>query len=183
MNPEARAEGTIKAEAFMNPYNGDPATNIDYSKLSAEAKMTDEEGSVYEGNIGNSPGFDFNLPLTVIDKQLNLELNVPGHFTFHKTFRMGSYGNKDILFTTLEAGDVNKDDVIDVMDAVYIQEKWGTSDRNADINFDGTVDAADIGYVKENYLMKNPTVENAPKAKQNYKGKSLESILEELGVQ
>ncbi|WP_341356936.1 S8 family serine peptidase [Rossellomorea sp. y25] len=183
MKPEARVEGTIKTEAFMNPYNGDPATNIDYSTLSAEAKMTGVDGTVYEGTIENGPGFDFNLPLTVIDEQLNLELNVPGHFTFHKTFKMGSYGYKDILFTTLEAGDVNKDDVIDVMDAVYIQEKWGTSDRNADINFDGTVDAADIGYVKENYLMKNPTAENAPKAKQNYKGKSLERILEELGVQ
>ncbi|MGM0865491.1 MAG: S8 family serine peptidase [Bacillota bacterium] len=182
MKPEARVEGTIKTEAFMNPHNGDPATNIDYSTLSAEAKMTGEDGTVYEGTVGNSPGFDFNLPLTVIDKQLIMELNVPGHFTFHKTFKMGSYGYKDILFTTLEAGDVNKDDVIDVMDAVYIQEKWGTSDRNADINFDGNVDAADIEYVQKNYLMQNPSEENAPKAKKNYKGKSLERILQELGV-
>jgi subtilisin family serine protease len=183
MNPEARAEGTIKAEAFMNPYNGDPATNIDYSKLSAEAKMTGVDGTVYEGTIENGPGFDFNLPLTVIGEQFNMELDVPGHFTFHKMFKMGPHGNKDILFTTLEAGDVNKDDVIDVMDAVYIQEKWGTSDRNADINFDGNVDAADIGFVKKNYLLQNPSAENAPKAKKNYKGKSLERILEELGVQ
>jgi subtilisin family serine protease len=183
MKPGTMAEGTIKAEAFMNPYTGDPATNIDYSTLSAEAKLTGEDGKAYKGTIGNGPGVDFNLPLTVIGEQLKMELNVPGHFTLHKMFIMGSHGNKDILFKTLEAGDVTKDDVIDVMDAVYIQEKWGTSDRAADINFDGTVDAADIGFVKKNYLMQNPTAENAPKAKENHKGNSLDRILEELGIE
>ncbi|MCP3740272.1 hypothetical protein NLX69_11435 [Rossellomorea sp. BNER] len=69
------------------------------------------------------------------------------------------------------------------MDAVYIQEKWGTSDRDADINFDGSVDATDIGFVKKNYLMQNPSVDNAPKVKKNYKGKTLERILQELGIQ
>jgi hypothetical protein len=40
-----------------------------------------------------------------------------------------------------------------------------------------------MGFVKKNYLMQNPTVENAPKAIENfYKGKTLERILQELGI-
>jgi hypothetical protein len=57
------------------------------------------------------------------------------------------------------------------------------SERYADINFDCTVDAADMGFVRKNYLMKNQTASNASKAKENYKGKTLDRILDLLGIQ
>jgi hypothetical protein len=45
------------------------------------------------------------------------------------------------------------------------------------------MNASDIGYVQKNYLLENQSVENAPMAKKDYIGKSLERILEELGIQ
>ncbi|MGM0854692.1 MAG: dockerin type I repeat-containing protein [Bacillota bacterium] len=165
----------------MNEYSlTEPLFNMGYAQAGAEAKLTGEDGKVYKGTLGYGPSFKIVLPFS--DEQYNMEVNVLGHFTLHKTFNIGAHGKKEILFKTLEAGDVNKDDVIDVMDAVYIQEKWETSDRDADINFDGSVDAAD-GFVQKNYLLQNPSAANAPKAKENYKGKSLERIQEELGIQ
>lgn len=39
-----------------------------------------------------------------------------------------------------KAGDANKDNVIDIMDAIYLQTYWGTNKSGADLNFDGVVD-------------------------------------------
>ncbi|MBO9130999.1 hypothetical protein J7Q84_15120 [Bacillus sp. 165] len=90
--------------------------------------------------------------------------------------------------TYIVAGDVNKDNVIDVMDALTIQENWGTNNRAADINFDGIVNEKDIRFVQTNYLKQNSTLEflqpgASPEAKKKYKGHTLESILRELGVE
>ncbi|WP_078381949.1 S8 family serine peptidase [Sutcliffiella halmapala] len=184
------ARASIKAESMMIYYgtsNEQPLGLIDYSTIGAVAQVTGEDGKVYEGIFNQNPQVHFKLPLT--DETFEMELNIPGHFNLYRTFNIGFHEdgktinqNKLLLANALAAGDVNNDNVIDVMDAVYIQEKWGTSDRNADINFDGKVDALDIGFVKKNYFMQNPTVEKAPEAKKNFKGKTLEKILQELGI-
>ncbi|WP_163099053.1 S8 family serine peptidase [Peribacillus alkalitolerans] len=181
------ARGAYDAEAFMMP-DGTPRPN-DYMKVGVTVKATGVDGKVYNGSprLGSDIGYEIPLPLT--DEEFQFELNVPGHFTVHNTFTIGfidggkvTNQNKYLPNKPAIGGDVNKDDVIDVMDAVYIQETWGTSDRDGDINYDGTVDAQDMAFVQRNYLMQNPTVENAPKSKENYKGKTLEKILQELGL-
>jgi hypothetical protein len=53
-------------------------------------------------------------------------------------------------------GDVNNDNVIDIMDADYIKTYWGKEKREADINFDGVVDAKDMEFVKQHYLKSKP---------------------------
>jgi hypothetical protein len=53
-------------------------------------------------------------------------------------------------------GDVNNDNVIDIMDADYIKTYWGKEKREADINFDGGVDAKDMEFVKQLYLKSKP---------------------------
>ncbi|MEE6449818.1 hypothetical protein RAH41_04495 [Gottfriedia acidiceleris] len=59
-----------------------------------------------------------------------LELDIPGHFTIHKRFYIGlddNVGEKKYICTKLaSAGDVNKDNVIDILDAIYLEEHWGT---------------------------------------------------------
>ena len=67
------------------------------------------------------------------------------------------------------------------MDALYIQTYWGKNNRAADINFDGNIDSMDLAFVQKNYLMQNPTVDNAPKPKEREKGKTLETVLQEVG--
>jgi hypothetical protein len=81
------------------------------------------------------------------------------------------------------AGDVNKDNVIDIMDALTIQTDWGTSKRSLDINYDGIIDAKDFAFVEKNFEMQNPTVDNAPKPVKTFKGKTLAAIKSALGIQ
>lgn len=83
---------------------------------------------------------------------------------------------------TATGGDVNKDNVIDVMDALAIQTDWGTNKRSKDINFDGKVDAKDFAFVEKNFEMQNPTVDNAPKPVKQYKGTTLAAIKSALGI-
>ncbi|MBO9129475.1 S8 family serine peptidase [Bacillus sp. 165] len=180
------ARGSFDAEAFMMP-DGTPRPN-DYMKAGVTVQATDADGKVYKGQYRSTTSYEMPLPLT--DEQFQFELNVPGHFTVHDAFTIGfhddgkvTHQNKYLKFKPAIGGDVNKDDVIDVMDALYIKENWGTDKREADINYDGTVDAKDMAFVQRNYLMQNPTVDNAPKPVKKYKGQALESVLESLGIQ
>ncbi|WP_179865622.1 MULTISPECIES: S8 family serine peptidase [unclassified Bacillus (in: firmicutes)] len=180
--------GSKYAEAFLNPA-GEALGSIDYSKMGIKIKATSSNGTVYEGLNNSSSTFQVpNLPLT--DDEYELELNIPGHFTVHKDFTIGFHEdgkvtNQNLYLYDLKpayAGDVNKDDVIDVMDALYLQTYWGTNKRDADINFDGVVDEKDMAFVEKNYLMQNPTINYAPTPKKKYKSQTLESVKSALGV-
>ncbi|WP_180233028.1 S8 family serine peptidase [Bacillus sp. AFS055030] len=180
--------GSKYAEAFLDPA-GEALGSIDYSKMGIKIKATSSNGKVYEGLNNSSSTFQVpNLPLT--DDTYELELDIPGHFTVHKDFTIGFHEdgkvtNQNLYLSGLKpayAGDVNKDDVIDVMDAIYLQTYWGTNKRDADINFDGVVDAKDMAFVENNYLMKNPTINYAPSPKKKYKSQTLESVKSKLGI-
>ena len=132
------------------------------------------------------------LPVTRDD--FTVIQDVPGHFTMYDHFTNAyntmdgvDYGIYKRLGTetmlVAAAGDVNKDNVIDIQDALAIQTYWGTNKRSADINDDGTVDAKDFAFVEKNFGMQNPTVDNAPKPQMKYKGKTLADIKNELGIQ
>ncbi|MDM5188067.1 S8 family serine peptidase [Bacillus sp. DX4.1] len=170
---------------------GIPQT-VDYSKIGATSFVTDMNNKEYKGTIANTgsggyPQSTFSkLPVT--DKEMMYHTNIPGHFTNHRPFTVFKQelttirGEKDspINSGTVKAGDVNKDDVIDIMDAVFMKEKWGTNTRSADINFDGTVDMKDFAFIEKNFLSVNKTATNPPKPKEKYQGETLESIKKEL---
>ena len=79
-------------------------------------------------------------------------------------------GSKPVDYSYIPGGDVDKNNVIDVKDALYIETYWGTNKRNADINYDGVVDEKDMQFVIDNYSMQNPWNENSPKAVKKFKG-------------
>lgn len=181
----------VYGEAFMLPQLDEPST-LDYVKAGAKVKVTDEAGKEYPNTFGTNSGFPWhftsNLPVT--DKSFTLEVDIPGHFTVKKTFTIGLKENgevkpysKALYYENAPAGDVNKDNVIDVKDALYIQTYWDTNKRAADINYDGVVDAKDMQYVINNYLMQNPWNDNSPKAASKYKGKTLDDVLVALGLE
>lgn len=186
------ARGGVDAEAFMIYYgtpNEQPLSNYDFSKMDISVKAIGSDGKDYSGILkqGNTTFSIPNLPLT--DDQFELEFNVPGHFTVHKNFTIGFHEDDKVTYQNLYlrvkaaiAGDVNKDDAIDVMDAIYLQTFWGTNKREADINFDGKVDAKDMAFVEKNYLMQNPTVQDAPSPKKKYKSQTLETVKNTLGL-
>ncbi|PFM80630.1 hypothetical protein COJ46_10490 [Bacillus sp. AFS077874] len=170
------------------------AKKIDYNKAGTKISVKDSNGKEYGvsdplGYSSSAPnGFTTRLPIT--DKPFTLSIDVPGHFTFKKDFTVGlkedgkvTAGSKPVDYDYIPGGDVNKDNVIDVKDALYIQTYWGTNKRDADINYDGVVDEQDMQYVIDNYSMQNPWNDNAPKAVKKYKGETLDDVLKDLGLE
>ncbi|PEL08379.1 dockerin type I domain-containing protein [Bacillus sp. AFS017336] len=112
----------------------------------------------------------------------------PGHFTVYKSFVLSDDVRGDLIgklrtFSTQpKAGDSNKDNVIDILDALNIQTYWCTNKTGSDLNFDGVVNKKDMDYVVKNYGLQNSTVPNPPKAKTAYKGVTLDDVLTQLGL-
>ncbi|MGG0175594.1 S8 family serine peptidase [Gottfriedia acidiceleris] len=178
----------LMAEPFLAP-DGGLLGGFDYSKLGAKVTATDSNGKVYEGVTKSSGTVQVpNLPLS--DDKYDFELNIPGHYTIHKDFSIGFHDENGkvtaqhlfLRLNTAIAGDVNKDDVIDIKDALYLQTYWDTNKRDADINFDGVVDAKDMAFVEENYLTQNPTSNNAPTPIKKYQSQTLETVKSALGI-
>ncbi|MGG1675010.1 S8 family serine peptidase [Neobacillus sp. NRS-1170] len=169
----------------------------DYTKVGAKVTIQDNQGNTYPAII-DKLGQIYATGLPVTHEQMTVVRDIPGHFTMYDKFNGENnhayrtmdgidYGMLKTLgtetFAIAAAGDVNKDNVIDINDALAIQSAWGTNNRNADINFDGTVNAKDFVFVEKNFGIQNPTVTNAPKAVSKYKSKSVEDIKEELKIQ
>jgi hypothetical protein len=170
------------------------AKKIDFNKAGTKISVKDSNGKEYGvsdplGYSSSAPnGFTTRLPIT--DKPFSLSIDVPGHFTFKKDFTVGlkedgkvTAGSKPVDYDYIPGGDVDKNNVIDVKDALYIQTYWGTNKRDADINYDGVVDEQDMQYVINNYFMQNPWNDNAPKAVKKYKGETLDDVLKDLGLE
>ncbi|UPM52527.1 S8 family serine peptidase [Gottfriedia acidiceleris] len=182
-------EGGFLPDGFIAPGTLWLDYQKDYSMVGAEVYMIGQDGKRYDATVNSSARFSIkNLPL--INQSYELVVKVPGHFERHTRvddlvdlYEGQAVGKlKYIFYGTTRAGDVNKDNVIDIMDAVYIISKLGTKDRDADINFDGVVDMKDIQFVKGNYLLLNPDFTIHKQPTKIYKGKTLEDILKPLGL-
>ncbi|MDM5188860.1 S8 family serine peptidase [Bacillus sp. DX4.1] len=165
------------------------STTTDYTKAGATVTVTDKNNKHYKGTVTNSSGYLYatisKLPVT--SEELMYHLHVPGHFEASRPFTVFKQDGETIrgendmkASTALVAGDVNGDQVIDIMDVVFMEENWKTNKRSADINFDGTVDMKDFAFIEKNFLAVNKTATNPPKPQDKYKGKTLESIKKEL---
>ncbi|QKE73432.1 S8 family serine peptidase [Arthrobacter citreus] len=185
----------VEAEGLMKFGGLEPEMKqLDYSKTGTKISVKDSTGKEY--GVTDQFGYSqvspwlFRTRLPITGENFNLKIDVPGHFTLTKDFTVGikedgkvTAGSKPVQYDYIPGGDVNKDNVIDVNDALYIQTYWGTNKRDADINFDGVVDAKDMQYVINNYLMQNPWNENSPKAVKKSKGKTLDDVLHSLGLE
>jgi subtilisin family serine protease len=188
-------EGPLNAEGFLNPGTTNKYKNVDWPNSGASINLTQSNGTLFDVTpklIKDVNRFAISkLPLT--GDLWSYEFALPGHFMVKIPMMSGFeyegivYGQQKKLATSYfikkaVAGDVNQDQVIDVKDALEIQKAWGTNTRAADINWDGKVDATDIKFVQSNYLKVNPYVRNSPTPVDQVNGKTLEDILNELGV-
>jgi hypothetical protein len=161
----------------------------DYSKVGAEVYIIGgKDGKRYDATINSAARFSVsNLPL--LDQSYEIVIKIPGHFERHvKVDEMvDTYDGMDTgklkyyYYAIMRAGDVNNDNVIDILDAVYITNKLNTNDRAADINFDGIVDWKDLQYVKRNYLMVNPDSTDHIQPVTRYKGNNIDYYIKPLG--
>ncbi|MGG0175948.1 S8 family serine peptidase [Gottfriedia acidiceleris] len=187
---QTEIRGYIHAEGLT--VNGQWDGTRDYSKVSPTLTIVDSKGKEVKSNVVAKNGTFDILGLAPTKDDYTFIQDIPGHFTTYKKFntyeeldgvlygRVYQVGLETTPYAT--AGDVNKDDVIDIKDAQAIQTYWGTNKRSADINFDGTVDAKDFAFVEKNYLMQNKYIAAPPKPVKKYKGETLETIKSELGL-
>jgi len=183
-------KGFVQAQGLLNAQGGKDNTR-DFSKISPIVTITDSKGKEVKTEEVTKNGQFTILGLEPSREDYVIKQDIPGHFNTYKKFNayvefdgeisgdfVNNLGSARVPLAT--AGDINKDNVIDINDALAIQSAWGTNTRNADINFDGTVDAKDFALVEKNFLMQNPWVPAPPKPVKKYKGKTLESIKTEL---
>ncbi|WP_176547230.1 S8 family serine peptidase [Bacillus sp. AFS053548] len=181
------ATAKINAQGLLNA-NGGFNYAIDYTKIGAKTTAQGSNGQVYNGDIQTNGDSVFNnLPLT--EQLYTVIIDVPGHFTTYTPLEIGRkdgdiHVGESVSYSTVResAGDINKDNVIDINDVILLQQYWGTNNRNADINFDGTIDAKDFKLLEANYLKENDYVLDTPTGVKEYNGKTITSIKLALGI-
>ncbi|PEL14021.1 S8 family serine peptidase [Bacillus sp. AFS017336] len=187
LSKQSTVSGVMWPEAFMK--NGQIDSKVDYSKLGAIVYAQDANGKIYNvTSISKSSYFTIdNLPFS--NKDYDIYVKIPGHFATKVSSKLVRDFNGDLAGSSKvvemeknHAGDVNGDNVIDVMDAIYLQVYWGTNKRAADINNDGIVDEKDFAFVEKNYLMQNTEIDSTVKPKKTYKKQTLESVKKDLGI-
>lgn len=187
LRSHSEVRGRIVPQGFYGT-DGKFDYEMDFSNAPITIDVTDSEGNVFDGEIKNDNQFRVELPVT--DKPFNMAVKVPGHFPVNTTFHVYEQREDKIVATwsdlalrTQDAGDINQDSVIDILDALALKENWGTDKQEADLNFDGNVDEKDFELVEFNYMETDPGVKNAPKPKDKYKGQTLKDIKTELGIE
>ncbi|UOY92474.1 S8 family serine peptidase [Ectobacillus sp. JY-23] len=178
----------IKGYLIAGAFSWRSVTDTNYSKLNGKLTAYDKAGGVYEGVIARDGHYMLNVPAK--HDFYKMEIKMPGHFrTVVDVEEMNELYKGELIGTSktldsmsMTAGDVNGDDVVDVLDAIEIRNHYNTDYRNADINFDGIVNAQDLFSVDLNYRKTNPSVADAPKPKLEHNGMTMESILKELGI-
>lgn len=179
--------GNLGAEGLRTE-NGNFNRNIDYSTVGATVQLKDSKGKIYPGAIGKDGLIDMGK-LPASEHQYTVIIDVPGHYTTYTPLYVGRNENgidigESINYMTAisKPGDVNKDDAIDIQDAILLQEHWGTDFRNTDINFDGTTDAKDFKLLEKYYLTENDFVIDTPDPQPEASGKTIETIKKDLGI-
>ncbi|KZE64262.1 hypothetical protein AWM68_14310 [Fictibacillus phosphorivorans] len=183
------ANGYITPQGFKN--DAETVTEKrDWTKVGGSVQIIDAQGNAHDPSARIADNGQYKYDKLPLQKEaFTVEMKVPGHFYTKNEIFVGFehkgelYGQtRFITALDVKAGDVNQDNVIDIFDAIEIQNAWGTAKRDADINFDGKVDGKDMKYVQKNYLLQNQHVDDAPQPKKKYNGKTLETILVELGI-
>ncbi|MED3997551.1 S8 family serine peptidase [Peribacillus frigoritolerans] len=189
-NTYSRIVGNLNLEGTTDPLTDQANSALDQTKIGAKVTVTSYDGkTVIEAPIQNKYGRYIADGIKADKNASTLKVDVPGHFTMYKSLvlsydvRGEAIGNRfGSGLARAKAGDANKDNVIDIMDAIYLQTNWGTNKSGADLNFDGVVDKKDMDLLIKNYGLQNSTVPNAPKAKTSYKGSTLDTVLIKLGL-
>ncbi|MBN8423860.1 S8 family serine peptidase [Microbacterium esteraromaticum] len=180
--PTGLASGGFFAQGLLTDA-GAPDRDLDHSTVGAEATLTASDGTTRSMTIGASGSVEAGgVPLR--DQPWRMTITLPGHFTWYQPLALstkdsdGGLAGRTATFTaSMVAGDVNGDDVVDILDAIAIRDARGTDVRAADVDFSGTVDADDLAYVEMNYLVRNPTADTVPTPKSKHKGITLDEVL------
>jgi subtilisin family serine protease len=186
----SKLDGALQLEGTKNPSTGEKNWALEQRTIGAKVTVTSNDGkTIVEAPIATKNGAYSAEGIKAEKTPYTVKVDVPGHFTMHKQLVLSNEVRGETVGKRLNyhlpiatAGDANKDDVIDILDALEVQNNWGTDHASTDFNFDKVVDGKDMHYIIKNFGLQNPTVADAPKAKNSYKGATLDSIRNELGL-
>lgn len=95
--------------------------------------------------------------LFAISPQGPLSFTFPGYLSAQADLAPGAAEPSDSLGNfTLLAGDVNGDHSINILDLVYLAQRYQSADPTADLNADGAVNILDLVLVAGNYQRQGP---------------------------
>ena len=142
METITRITGTVLLEG-QTSYSG---TTVFVSSTACSASAENIVGAT---NTRNDGTFDF-----VLSAEQNsgcLLASHPAYLSAQVDLPVENLGS-----TTLPAGDLNDDSVINIFDLTYIATQYGSDDPLADINNSGRVDIFDLVMVAQNYQLEGP---------------------------
>jgi hypothetical protein len=122
---------------------------------------TDHSGIVVAGAAGEQVQTDIDGYFAIIAED-NLTFTFPGYLPAQADLQTGlqavlpegeayKLGELNLL-----AGDINGDNLIDILDLASIANRYQSNDLTADINADGRVDILDLVLVAGNYGQQGP---------------------------
>ena len=128
----SKLDGTLQLEGTTNNFT------LEQREIGAKVTVTSyDESLVYDAPITTKGGAYSANGIKADTKPYTLKVDVPGHFTMYKSFVLsdevrGETVGKRLayLLPTAAAGDTNKDNVIDILDALAVQKHWGTNNAS-----------------------------------------------------
>jgi subtilisin family serine protease len=179
--------GYLSAEGLLTDKGGIDHS-LDYSTVGATVQLKDTKGTIYPARL-ESNGVIYFDKLPIKEKKYTVIIDIPGHYTTYTPLEVGREVNgidigEWISYRTAvsKPGDINKDNAVDIQDALLLQEHWGTDYRQTDINFDGTTDEQDFTHLEKYYLSENDFVLDTPDPQSEVNGKTIDTIKDELGI-
>lgn len=145
----ARAPGTILGTATLQGRENHEgiAVSSSLSSTRLDRQFTDEEGQFA---IATSHGEGFYTVVVSMPGYLSAESSRPIKVTVDSIVDVGR--------VTLQGGDVNGDNEVDIRDLAYVAWHFDKYDDKADINGDGQVDILDLTLTAGNFGETGPTL-------------------------
>lgn len=184
--PTSRVTGGMYAQGLLGP-DGALNPDIDLTAADVDATVTAADGTAAELHVSADGALDVG-GLPVREEPWRLKITVPGHLTWNQPLDLAataadgrSTGTTVSILPMLTAGDVNSDDVVDILDAIAVRDARGSANRSADIDLSGTVDSADLAFIERNFLVRNPTADEVPTPRMSHRGVTLDEVLAAFG--
>jgi hypothetical protein len=137
-----------KSVTINNTYEG-RTSRVGSGKVSV---LTSSKGVLQEPTYTTNTAGNATISINILPQQIYLKVYADGYLTR----MMGPYDFNamptSVTVTTLKAGDLVADNIVNSIDFSYMNSKWFATDQLADINQDGTVNSIDFSNLNRNWF-------------------------------
>ncbi len=189
---KAEISSYYSAEAFAMP----EYRNYDFTELGIKI-YTEKDDKKYRAKLAKNSTFKLEIP-NAKHEYYDVIFDIPGHLTRKSTVlpTYDNFGEIISLSTSLPtydiyneliqsyAGDINKDEIIDINDIHQIAKCYGKTsfDKKCDLNQDGIVDDLDVRFIEKNFLKIGEFAKENAIAQKVRNGKTIDDYLKDMGL-